>query len=88
MKEFISDQRREVLPRGLPYRGCPMCQRPVYWQYSEHDMDPKVYGLGVPWCSRHGAQKGWVVITGEALQSEFLTGGFVADSKEWGSSGG
>lgn len=75
--------RQEKLPRTAPYRGCPECLRPVDWQYTPHDLEPGVFGLGVPLCPVHGKQRGWVVVEGEALQGEFLTGGFVAETKEW-----
>ncbi len=74
---------REVLPRDVPWRGCPVCLRPVDWVYSERDLRPGVFGLGRPRCDVHGVQLGWVVVEGDALQSEFLTGGFVKDSSEW-----
>lgn len=75
---------REVLSREFPYRGCPECCRPLDWQYSSHDLEAGVLGLGTPICSIHGKQRGWVVVEGGALQGDFLTGGFVAESKEWG----
>lgn len=78
------ETRQETLPETFPYRGCPECQRALVWQYSKRDLEAGVFGLGNPFCRVHGKQRGWVVVEGAALQTHFLTGGFVADSKEWG----
>jgi hypothetical protein len=37
----------------------------------------------MPLCARHGRQKGWVVVEGEALQADFLTGGYVTRDSGW-----
>jgi hypothetical protein len=73
----------ERLDRTAPYRGCPRCLRPVDWVYTDHDDEPGVLGLGMPLCARHGRQKGWVVVEGEALQADFLTGGYVTRDSGW-----
>lgn len=77
----------EKLPRQFPYRGCPVCCRPVDWEYTERDMACGSLGLGRPRCSEHGVQLGWVVVEDEVLQHSFLTGGHVGATKEWGGAG-
>lgn len=71
----------ELLPREYPYRGCPICQAPMDWSYSKADVAR--FGLGAPVCVRHGRMKGWIVVEGEALQKDFLTGGFVTKESGW-----
>lgn len=73
----------ELLPREHPYRGCPRCLAPVDWIYTKRDDKAGVLGLGAPFCHRHGRQKGWVVVEGEALQHDFLTGGYVTRDSGW-----
>jgi hypothetical protein len=69
----------EELDHTAPYRGCPRCLRPVDWVYDEGEE----FSLGMPICARHGRQKGWVVVEGEALQHDFLTGGYVTRESGW-----
>lgn len=73
----------EFLPKEFPYRGCPICLRHLDWVYTDHDDEAGVLGLGMPYCDWHGRQKGWVVVEGEALQQDFLTGGYVTRESGW-----